>query len=301
MTPKKLAVLVGVLIALTGIATVLRWQARKTENLNPLDGVKPDTVVKMVVDRNLKTYSLEKKDGSWRLTEPLNDLADQDRAEVAVEQLLFLNLGSIVSRNPESYPNYELQEASATRMRLFVSEDPTPAFDGYFGKKGLGFNSLYFRFSREEPVYLATGLSPYALLKTAEHFRERSLLRLDKKDLKSVSIKAGKTDLKLRRSSTTWTAEGRLMLTQSVDALISRLLALKAAEFSSEDVKKAFAKTTLTAEFESAALKARYTIGNPLLKKGEKSRYRFARVEGREALLLVAEEDVDSILELISP
>lgn len=299
MTPGKLAVLVGVLVALTGIATVLRWQARKTESLNPLDGVKPGTVVKMVVDRGAKTYSLEKTDGTWRLTDPVKDLADQEKAEVAVEQLLFLNLGSIVSRKPESYPNYELQEASATRMRLFVSDDPTPAFDGYFGKKGLGFNSLYFRFSREEPVYLTTGISPYALQKTAEHFRDRSLLRLDSGDLKSVSLKAGTTALKLRRSSATWKAEGRLMPAQSVDALISRLLALKAAEFSSEDPKKAFAEPALTAEFESPALKARYTIGS-LLKSGE-PRYHFARVDGRKALLLVAAEDVESILKLISP
>lgn len=298
--PRKtasLALLFGLLCALTWF---LFWRAGLVEKTNPLSAVQAGDAVKILIDRAGESLALEKKEGRWMLTAPVSDIADSQAVGDLLGGLLQLRLGAEISRDAANYAAYDLTESRAARVRLYLASDAAPVFDGYFGKNALGYDSLYFRFSREKPVYFSSGVSPYHIGRSADDFRDHALAAIERDALRKIKISGQRGVFELTKSSAGWVSPNKTLPPEKVDSLISGLLKLKIADFPAANEPAGdtgLDKPFFSAELSGNVKTARFSIGKTRPGKG-KPAVRYARIEGRDALVLVASPDVEALVKL---
>ncbi len=301
MDSRKLGALGAVFLALAGTAALLHLKSRHgPEETEPLSGVQASQAVKVELEKNGKAVVLENTEGAWRLSSPLSDLADQNAVNDLLNGLLQLSLGSQAASDPASYPTYELNDSSAAHVRLFTQGSAAPAFDGYFGKRAIGYDSLYFRRAGEKPVLIASGLGSYQLERPAEDFRERALSKIDRDALTSAALTAGGKSFEIRKDSAAWTSSNENLERERLESIVTALLNLRIARFPPPgfDPKTcAFEKPRLSIELRSATGKAAFKVGRPT-EKTPKPAYLCVQVEGREAVGEISSGDVSALLDL---
>ncbi len=300
MTPKRIAALAGVLALLLAAAGLQVWRSGRLARLEPLKGLKETEVYRVEISRAGEAIVLERRAGSWRIAAPIPDSADQDACAGLVEALANLTLGTEVSRKPESYPDYELAESSATRIRLFTAGRAAPAFDGFFGKTAMGYDTLYFRSHAEKPVYLASGMARYYLEREAGDYRERALVKWDRGALTGLLLSSGDSTIELKKSSAGWAASGASLSPERIEAAVAAVSNLRLVDFSSATAREAgLEKPSLAVLASKGEESLRVLLGKPRPEpKGQKPLTRYARLAGREAVGLVSVYDADSLLEL---
>lgn len=299
--PRKIAVLAGFLAALTAAALLIVWRSGRVERETPLRGIKPGEAVEIILERDSSKIVFERKGGQWRLTAPVRDEADQGAVDDLASGLRALTLGSEVSREVDNYVAYDLNESSATRVRLFVSGRAAASLDGYFGKAGLGYDSLYFRFAGEKPVYLTTGVAAYRLNHGAEDFRQRALFDIDRDAILRISARSADSSFEIAKTSGGWTSTPKGLASDKTEQAVSKLAALRAASFAlgaETSAETGFDKPLLSVEISGSVKAAKFTVGKPRVEKSGKPLYRYVRVDGRPAVLLVPAADVEAIIGL---
>ncbi|MBI5623023.1 MAG: DUF4340 domain-containing protein [Elusimicrobia bacterium] len=305
MDLRKLAILAAVLAGLCLAAVTLFWFSSRDTSDAPLAKAKAENVSKLQFDRAGVSTVLEREGDSWRLTSPVRDIADPNPVGDVVNALLGLRIGSEVSSEPSSYAEYAVDDASATRVRLYTSESAAPVFDGFFGRKALGYDSLYLRLSSRKPVHLASGVAPYQLDRHPDEFRERGLTRVDRATLESVSLRFDSRTLEIAKSSTGFVVSGAEASPDKVETAVDRILGLRAGDFSDAPTKPSetgLDKPAIEISVRGSARTTRLLVGRSKPgPKGAPSPYRYTQVEGRPALLLVSGADLQSIADLILP
>jgi hypothetical protein len=278
---RKLAVLAGALALAALLAVSLARRSGRVDRARPLAGLPADSIRKITIDRKSGSITLEKEGTDWIMTAPVRDRADQDAAAALAHSLPELSLGAEVASEIESYPAYELDEDHAARARVYGG-DPAPLLDGWFGKAALGYDSLYFRFAKEKPVYLSSGLGAFYLGRTAAELRDRSVAGLPKDSVAKIAVKKG---------AKTWTPG-------KDDELAAALLALRFADFADSASPKdaGLEAPAFTAELDTGARSETILVGKLRPEKTGKPLYRFVRAEKRGVTGLVAAADVDAIL-----
>lgn len=170
MPRRRLALLAAACLALGGVAALLVWRAQRLPALRPLEGLRPVDIARIELGFDGRELALARAGAGWRLVRPSTGTADAVECDGLAGALLGLTLGLPVSGAPASYEPYELNESSAARVRVFVAGEASPRLDGYLGKEALGFDALYFRFYRERPVYIASGVSGYLVRRDPAEF-----------------------------------------------------------------------------------------------------------------------------------
>lgn len=302
MNSRKLARLGLAFVLLAGLALLLNLKSRRgPDEVEPLAGVPAAQVVKIELEKQGKSLSLEKTEGVWRLTAPLSDLADSNSVNDLLNGLLQLSLGSQAASDPSSYPTYELNDSSAAHVRVFTQGSAAASFDGYFGKRAIGYDSLYFRRAGEKPVLIASGLSSYQLERTAEDFRERALSRIDRDALVSAALTVGGKSFEIRKDSASWTASGADLERDRLEPIVTALLNLRITRFPPADFDPkpcAFDKPRLSVELRGAAGKSSFQVGRGSDPKAKKPDHLCVRAEGREAVGEISAAEVASLLDL---
>ena len=204
MTPRKIAFLALAAAVLAGAAALVSRLQSPAEPSRPLARLQAADVARIELDYNGAHAALEQTGGIWRLTAPVQDVADADAATGLSQSLRGLALGSEVSREPSGYADYEVNESSAARVRVYSRKSAAPLLDGYFGKTAVG-DSVYFRPNREAAIYLAEGVKSYALRQGAEELRSKAVLSISMGDLRSLKF-AGPDGFVLTSSSGSWLA-----------------------------------------------------------------------------------------------
>jgi hypothetical protein len=270
------------------------------ERSQPLTAIKPVEVSRVQIERRGEEIVLERRAGTWRMLAPVQDEADSSLLDELVESLGKLTLGSQVSGEPAAYGDYDLTEASATRLKLYTRVSAAPLFDGYFGKEAMGGETLYLRLPREKPVYLATGLDGYALRRKAQEWRERDLVSIKADMLETLKVRAGKTSFELKKSSAGWAASGASLPADKGEHLVRYLCDARVSEFVERalpDKEAGLDPPLVSVEARSASRAARWRLGKARPEpKGQKTLYHYARAENREGLFLVSIYDAQAIL-----
>ncbi len=296
----RLAALAGLLLALSAAGTYLSWRSRRAPPPVAAPAVKPAEAARLILSRPGVEIELRRVGDTWRLTRPVGDLADPNPVQDILEGLAALRVGTEVASDPASYPTYGLHEASATRVQVFSSAQAAAVLDGYFGKRALGHDSAYMRFSRERPVHVALGLADYQLERRADDFRERALVKFDRAELERIMIAAGTRRATLVKSTSGWTASGIKLAPDKAESLVERLAGLRVSVFAPESVtpsEHGLDQPALEAELSTKARRVLVRIGKPKPEGGKaKPLYRYARVEGRDALLLIPVGDADAAI-----
>ena len=142
---------VAALAAVAALWAFLRWRAAADPILVPLRGASPGAVVKLEVSRNGMAGVYEKKAGRWS--------GEPERCEALAAAAATLKLQGSVSRDPDTYGSYGVDEPSAVRLRVWLEGEAAPALDAYIGRPAFGGGTAYVRLKEEQDVRLATGLA----------------------------------------------------------------------------------------------------------------------------------------------
>jgi hypothetical protein len=224
------------------------------------------------------------------------DDAEASAAEGLSQSLRGLALGSEVSRDPAGWADYELNESSAVRVRVYSRASAAPVLDGWFGKPAMG-DSVYFRSSREPAVYLAEGVQSYALRRGADELRSKALLSISMGDLASLRF-SGPGGFTLTKSSGSWLAAGRKLSADQAAELVLAVTSLRFLEFAPADTpagKTGLGKPAVDVAAGGAGRSERILIGR------EDAGRRYAKAEGRGAVGFVSKSDADGLLKLLKP
>ncbi len=293
MTPKKIALSALVAAVLAGAAALLFWLQKPAEPSQPLAKLRAGDLSRIELDHNGAHVALEMRAGTWRLTSPVQDDADDSAVDGLSRSLRGLALGSEVSRDPAGYGDYEVNESSATRVRVYSRTSAAPVLDGYIGKTAVG-DSVYFRPDREAAVYLAEGVGSYALRQSAEDLRSKAVLSISAGDLQSLKF-TGPDGFSLTRSSEVWLASGRNLSADQAAELVLSATSLRFMGFAPADTpagKAGFDKPAVDMIGKDAGHSERVLIGR------EDTGRRYAKAE-RGTVGFVPRSDVDSLLKLL--
>ena len=305
--PKKILLLGVLFVGMIALSIFLL-----SKRMPPMDGPGPvlpaekNTIGKIIIDEPSRSITLEKKEQDWWITAPLEDVANLEIIDQLVGTLNSFTLGTVISEKKDKYPTFDLDPSKATRIQLFKQGGDQALLEGYVGKQAISYGTSYFRYANQDPVYIATNLPNWVLLRAVEEYRVKKLIPFKQEAVTSFEINGEKASASFTRSSDTWT---RATSTGPVDvnivkSFLGKLEQLQAAQF--EDnldpaQKLGFEKPILTILVETSSGPVSGKVG--VLKKYKKGepdlRQRFAQTEGRKTVLLVNSSAVDEVLTLL--
>ena len=293
MTPRKIALFALAAAVLAGAAAILFRLQGPAEPARPLAKLQAADLTRIELDYNGAHVALRQAAGTWRLTAPVQDDADAAAAAGLSQSLRGVALGSEVSRDPSGYADYEVNESSAVRVRVYCRTSAAPVLDGYFGKTATG-DSVYFRPDREAAVYLAEGVKSYALRQGAEDLRGKAVWSISVEDLHSLKF-AGPGGFVLASSSGSWRPSGRKLSADQAAELVLAATSLRFMGFAPADTpdqKAGFDKPAVDLTGAGAGRSERVLIGR------EEAGRRYAKAE-RGTVGFVSKADADSLLKLL--
>jgi hypothetical protein len=189
------------------------------------------------VDRGRGRLSLAKKDGTWWLRQPVNDLAES----VDVDRLI----GSLTAlRALEFLPQPQGQGLASFGLapplfHVVLADAKGPGTSVDFGATRSDGNSVYAR--RESQVFTVASTVVEELSREAEAFREPHLVRFDRSAVTQLDGAFARASFSIARKDGGWSLAGRPLTAPSVDDLQTALLDLKSKAFADEAAAQALA------------------------------------------------------------
>jgi len=131
--------------------------------------------------------SAVKKDGIWRMSKPIDALADKATIEGLINTLRDYTYVKVVSTKRESWGEYGLLEP-ARHMTLRIGGNAPRTLTIYLGNKApIGYDA-YLRTSSDDRVLLGGQHILVSTSKTLGDFRDRSLVKIDEAKVRVVGI-----------------------------------------------------------------------------------------------------------------
>jgi hypothetical protein len=224
-TLRTVGILLAVILALGGLATWDEWQTKKDEAAKKtekkLAEFSPDDVVELAfVSRPEKTppspgdsapppaepidLKAVKTDGAWRLTKPVDMLADQAAIDNFLRALSDYQYEKVVATGADKFADYGLKEAAREVHLKFAGGKETLSI--YVGSKApVGF-SVYARSSQNEDVVIGGQHLLTATTKTLHEFRDKTLVKIDEKSVATFAYvnKDDNVSVRLERKDGTY-------------------------------------------------------------------------------------------------
>jgi len=159
-------------------------------------------------DIDNKDIQLKKEDDKWFvLTSTHTYPANKERLRLITEKLEKFELLELISKKPVSYEDYQLNETSATKVKVYHGKNSITTI--WFGKTGgFTYNECYVRINDKPYIYLARGITAEEFLDQFYHYCSRTIL---KSDIERVNYISAKIDNKkyefvkeLKDNTTTW-------------------------------------------------------------------------------------------------
>jgi len=99
--------------------------------------------------------------------------ADASLVQIAVERIVSLKKGDLISGNPEKQSTFGVDSASLSSIEIYVNNKSEPAGVLKIGKNGPDWSSNYVRLDGSDEVYLISGGLRQALLFDIEQWRKK--------------------------------------------------------------------------------------------------------------------------------
>ena len=131
-----------------------------TKNINEIE--------KILIQKNDEAIELTRIDTTWKILG--NDsLIIKDRAiDSFFNQVLKINIGTLISENPEKYNKYSISDSLGTHLRLINAQNKNIAYY-IFGASKTDYSRSYVRVGDNPNVYLADQNVTY-MLNTQESY-----------------------------------------------------------------------------------------------------------------------------------
>jgi hypothetical protein len=299
--PKKLVTLLAVFLGLLVVSFVVMKKARATpKNANPIFNVGIERVRKIRVTGTDGPITLEQNERGWMLTAPVKDVADDESIEPIIAAFQSAVMSTVVSENPVHMEEYGVQTGQGTRIEIFLNTGDKPDIDGFIGKRGPNYTDSFFRLEGQNRVYLVGGMPTFIFPSEIDSYRLKRLLRSDPHDAVSFSFSYGTTQLHLQKSSDTWTNTDAHVAVSAewMVQLKEKIKAISVVSYTDEPAQPVHGldKPGLTVGISWMNEKRTLLFGK---EKKSPPPGRYAQVDGRPALYVVASAPVKDLLDFL--
>lgn len=177
------------------------------------------------------SLALENNDGDWRIKTPIDVPANEGTVGGFLASLRSLELEEVLSRRPESFSLYALDDASGVRLKVWAADAQKPQ-EWVIGKDSPSGGHVYVRIGNAPEVYLAKGLSRSLAGADLKTWRDTRILPLPADaPIQSIRVYQDRENLIFEKSSDTWTVNGKTVQPEKVDPLLTNLRYLTADDF----------------------------------------------------------------------
>jgi len=250
---------------------------------------------------------LQKRDDTWYVEKPFKGLADQDEAENCVKAVAELKPAGTRSGIDLDDEKFGLKDPRVTAVLSYGKGRQIKLLIG--NKTPVG-SEYYAKIEGRKDLYILAS-SVYSTLNPApDKLREKQLAKIDSDKARALSLAYG--DTKLRVENRRQDDKDEWFITSPINAradefqteqVITKLAGLEAKDFVGEpgkNVNYGFDKPSLEVEVTDAeGEKTAITIGAKSDRRDESSsdggELLYAKVAGRDEVLLVAAKDVDEL------
>lgn len=225
--------ILSVLAVALGITAYLVLQRPGESSIQSSDGKHLVTYDSSLVDKievrsKQGNVVLEKQAGKWMVVEPGRYKADETAVMAAVAKGASLNVTSLVSSNPSKQAVFQV-DSTATLVKVFEKGNERAAFR--VGKPGTSFTETYVRAEGSNDVYLANEVLTYIFSKTLKDWRDKTIFKMEKDNIKDVRFHYGDTTFNIARQDSNWLVDGLPGSQTNVSAVIASLSNFTADEF----------------------------------------------------------------------
>lgn len=193
---------------------------------------------KIEIVKPKETIVLEKAGGVWKLTKPVDYLADTSAIVPMVSNLQNLVVESVISTNPEKFSNY-IDSTNQTQITVYQEGKQLGTFT--MGKTASVFDHTYIKLPNEERILLATNLASPHFNRAVREFRDKKIASIQSFNINSIDFKSTDSNqvnfTAVKDSVGKWFIEG-----DSVNAAMMEGLLNLFASFNTED----FVDSTVT-------------------------------------------------------
>lgn len=188
MSQNRLGIATAILIALLGV-TVWRLNARKSEDqpaakvdvkLPKIETDKVDELEIAAAER--PKVRLAKKDGKWRVVDPVDAEADEDAVSSALTKLGELESTGVAATQAKNHERLEVEATKGTRV--IAKSGGKPLLDAWIGSYQAG-NSMV-RLEGQVPVATVRGSIRYAFSKQLREWRNREVTEVPTADVQKI-------------------------------------------------------------------------------------------------------------------
>jgi hypothetical protein len=199
----KLAIASIVLVVLAGV-TFFQLNARRSEDIEQpkvtvaLPKLKTDQIDELELTAPDKPKArLVKKDGAWRLVEPVDAKADENAVNAAVTKLTELDMAGVAATLAKNHEKLEVDEKNGTRVIAKGGGDVL--FDAYIGAYKSG--STMVRLNGQEPVAAVRGSIRFAFTKDTKDWRDRKINDIPPATVQQITFTNGASKLTFKREN----------------------------------------------------------------------------------------------------
>ncbi len=225
---KTTRVLGILLVAQLALALFTWWPAdRSAQIARPLLALDATTITGIEIARKPVEGSeagglkLRRTEAGWTIDSSNGYPADAVKVEQLITQLLDLRVRAPIATRPSSHNALSVGErdygrrvklsAGGTERELIVGADRS--------------NSIRVRFADEDDVYLADGISEFALADTASAYWSREFVRVPIEEIRSFTVENERGTLRVERSADGWTVADAPADTRADSEAIEKFLA----------------------------------------------------------------------------
>jgi len=142
-------------------------------------------------DVDNKDVAIKKESDKWFvITSTGTYPADEQKCKTLVEKLQNLELLDIVSKQPSSYETYQLDEHSATKIKVYFGKNKVKYETMWFGKTGgFTYTECYLRIDGKPYVYLSKGITAEEFKKNFYEYCNRTILKSDREKINYIRVK----------------------------------------------------------------------------------------------------------------
>jgi hypothetical protein len=201
---RSLVALAAVLVVLVSLVSLTAPPAAGPQG-GALPRINGTDVSRLVVEGSGgRRVTLARSGAGWGVEEAGGWPASQGSVDGLLRAVEGMGPGDLVGRNATKHALYELDDGSATRLKV---EAGGALFELLVGKMGPSFESTFVRLPRSDEVRLAA--SPLWALARPERraFLERSLVRCEPGDVAYLALNNGTRRARFAREGGNWTAD----------------------------------------------------------------------------------------------
>ena len=158
------------------------------------------------VDKN-QEVRIVKKNQRWFLRKEGQDIAlENSRVNPVINQLSHMNIVRMAARNKDKWKDYEVEDATATQLKVLGSND-TELLNLWIGKAGFeGYDQFsYVRLNDEDEVYAIKSTFAESLNKKRQDWRDQTLIKFSPPDVKKLAFSyPGDSSFVVTKNELTW-------------------------------------------------------------------------------------------------